>query len=342
MPLVSVVIPSYNHEAYVGAAVQSVLNQTLRDLELIVVDDGSSDKSLAVLEGIRDARLKVFAQANQGAHAAINRGLDLASGEYLSILNSDDLYHPQRLEKLVGVLREHPQAGLAGSYVQVIDSLGAPLGIKHGYHDLEPWALSCPERSFRAGEDLRVVLLTENYWATTSNYAFSRRWFEQVGTFRPLRYAHDWDFALRMAQRAELLMLPEALLSYRVHSSNTIRENQAAMIYEICWILAVHLPQARETAWFKARESSIRFGQLLESIYTYRCDRVLALLLVQDVARNAQLALELLRPENPLRARYIEFIQAGLEEEASRPADSASSLRQLGSRIKARLKGRSR
>ena len=100
MPLVSVVIPSFNHARFIGSAVRSVLGQSLSDLELIVVDDGSTDNSLEILGGFSDPRLKVYPQANAGAHAAINRGLELASGVYLSILNSDDLYHRERLENL--------------------------------------------------------------------------------------------------------------------------------------------------------------------------------------------------------------------------------------------------
>jgi glycosyltransferase involved in cell wall biosynthesis len=312
MPAVSVVIPSYNHARFISQAVHSVLNQTESDLELIVVDDGSTDNSLQILGNISDPRLKVISQSNQGAHAAINRGLELATSEYLAILNSDDMYHPQRLKKLVGILMEYPETGLIGSYIQVINSEGASLGIKHGYHDLESWALEKPEQSFRSGEELRMVLLTENYWATTSNYVFSRRWYRCVGTFRPLRYAHDWDFALRIGKQARLLMVPEALLSYRIHQTNTINENQAAMVFEICWILAVHLPQAIQTGWFQVRDQTYRFEQLLNSIYVYRCDRILSLMLLQELSQNSQAAFDLLKPEHPLRKSYIEYIQSQL------------------------------
>ncbi len=101
MPEISVVIPSYNHSSYIDKAVASVLNQTFDDLELIIVDDGSTDNTLEVLEAYSDPRLKIFSQENQGAHAAINRALELAEGKLLAVLNSDDFYHPERLEKAV-------------------------------------------------------------------------------------------------------------------------------------------------------------------------------------------------------------------------------------------------
>ncbi len=102
--------------------------------------------------------------------------------------------------------------------------------------------LEKPERSFRAGNDLAEALLTENYLGTSSNFVFSRGCYQEVGEFRPLRYMHDWDFALRLARVAPLCLLPEPLLRYRVHPQNTIRQDQPAMIFELCWILAVHYP----------------------------------------------------------------------------------------------------
>jgi glycosyltransferase involved in cell wall biosynthesis len=304
------VIPSYNHAAFIADAVHSVLAQSTPDLELIVVDDGSTDESLDVLAGFNDPRLCVMRQPNQGAHAAINRGLEHATAPYLALLNSDDVYHPQRLEKIVAMLEDDATIGLAGSFIEVIDSQGHPLGVKHGYADLEPWLLEAPERSFRAGADLRAALLTENYYATTSNFVFRRRWYEQVvGGFRPLRYTHDWDFALRIARVARLALLPEPLLRYRLHAKNTIRENQAAMVFEICWCLAVHLPEhIADESWFGKTPPDQRAAQLLHSIYCYGCEDVLNVMLLQGLWANTESALRLLAADDPSRAVYIDFI----------------------------------
>jgi glycosyltransferase involved in cell wall biosynthesis len=305
----SVVIPSYNHAAYLPQAVQSVLDQTCRDLELIVVDDGSTDSSGEVLRTFSDPRLRLIFQENQGAHAAINRGLREAAGEYLAILNSDDAYHPQRLEKAQALYEQDPQAGLLSSYIEIIDRGGAVLGVKHGYQDCSPWELASPEKSFRFQNNLRLALLTENYLATTSNFIFPRRLYEQTGDFMPLRYTHDWDYALRAARRGELRLLPEALVRYRIHGSNTIRENQAAMVYEICWILAVHLPQAVGEPWFPSADRPVSTSQLLNSIYTYGCEKVLAVMLLHRLDQDPSLALELLEPGNPVRADLLQSVQ---------------------------------
>src|SRR5262249_133442 len=158
-------------------------------------------------------------------------------------LNSDDMLHPDRFHALVPVLEQSSRVGLVASYVEVIDSQGRSLGVKHGYHNLEPWLLEQPDRSFRATDNLRPALLTENYLPTTSNYLFRGVSQRRVGAFLPLRFVHDWDFALRVARDSEVAVVPKALLKYRLHPNNTIRQDHRAMIFEICWILAVHLPQ---------------------------------------------------------------------------------------------------
>ncbi len=306
---VSVVIPSFNHAVYLEEAVLSSLNQTVNSLEVIVVDDGSIDNSLELLAAILDPRLRVISQTNQGAHAAINRGLAEAKGEFLAILNSDDAYHLQRLEVLVNQLKQDSRIGLIGSYIEVVDSQGSHLGVKRGYQSLEPWSLDYPEHSFRAGDNRYDALLTENYFATTSNFVFRRSWYKEIGPFLPLRYAHDWDFALRVSKQARLELVPEPLLRYRIHASNTIRENQAAMIFEICWCLAMHLPQA--VPILEAASPQI-IQRLLYSIYTFGCDQVLVVMLLQQLFLNPQKALDLLQSSNPNRLHYLEFIESHL------------------------------
>jgi glycosyltransferase involved in cell wall biosynthesis len=334
--LVSVIIPSYNHAAYISEAVSSVLSQSLTHLELIVVDDGSQDETLEILAGFSDKRLLVYRQSNQGAHAAINRGLHMATGNYLAILNSDDAYHPQRLEKLVGLLENDPSIVLAGSHIQLIDQRGRPLGVKHGYLDCEPWLLENPQRSFRAGTDLRAALLTENYFATTSNLVFSRGWFEQAGDFRPLRFTHDWDYALRLAGLGELALLPEPLLRYRLHPTNTIRQDQATMLFEICWILAVHLPNydlVSSASHLPPLET--RIDQLLNSIYTAQCERVLSVMLLQGLHDHLDQALRLLVPDDPVRAAYLRYIQQRLHQgtQASSNLNPSKALGRLRSKL---------
>jgi hypothetical protein len=210
--------------------------------------------------------------------------------------------------------------------------------VKHGYADSSPWPLEEPERSFRAVDNLRAALLTENYWSTTSNFIFPRKYYDQIGEFRPLRYAHDWDFALRMARIAPLCLLPEPLMKYRVHASNTIRENQAAMTFEILWCLAVHLPQHLSDPALPRRGSrEERVERLLHSIYTYDTDRALSVMLLEGLHENPEKAADLLNPSNPVRAKYLDFIQHKLAYSEIVPAAPQAP---LASRITRYLKTR--
>ena len=99
MPKVSVIIPAYNHALFVGPAIRSVLDQTYQDFEIIVTDDGSRDKTVERIEGIKDRRIKLFRfSKNRGAALAVQNCLDHSSGEYIALLNSDDLFQPKKLE----------------------------------------------------------------------------------------------------------------------------------------------------------------------------------------------------------------------------------------------------
>lgn len=309
MPAVSVVIPSYNHAAWIGAAVQSALDQTQRDLEVIVIDDGSTDASRQVLAGIGDPRLTVVEQSNRGAHAALNAGIERAAAPVIAILNSDDAFHPDRLARCLPAIT--PSVSLVGSWIEIVDAAGTVVGMKHGHRDAEPWPLPHRDRSFRAGDDPRAALLTEHHLATTSNFVFRRADWAALGGFRPLRYAHDWDFALRLALLAPPHMVEAPLLRYRVHERNTIREDRAAMVFEICWCLAVHLPRHLAAPWFGGAGGD-RMAQVLASLYTHGCEAVLATMLAFDLARDDTLALALLDPADQRRAALVADIRGRL------------------------------
>ncbi|EDZ68391.1 glycosyl transferase, group 2 family protein [Nitrosococcus oceani AFC27] len=214
-------MPAYNHEEYVSSAVESVLGQTHKKLELIVIDDASSDGTWAVLQSFQDHRLRRYRHdRNQGAHATLNEAMALAQGEYIAILDSDDRYDPRRLERLLS------EAGRAsGNDVFIfsdVDFIGPTGGgiadhpRAQGYKMLRKrWETLSPASWFFAS----------NLAMTTSNFFFSRSLANRVGDFSPLRYTHDWDWALRATlQGAIPLWIREDLLAYRVHGANTLSE----------------------------------------------------------------------------------------------------------------------
>ena len=169
-PLVSVIVPLYNHEKYIEQAIQSVVSQTYQSWELIIIDDGSSDLSVKKARTYTDRRIHLYGQENQGAHHAINRGLSMAEGEYLAILNSDDKYEPERLSKMVAYMQEHQKTEFACTYLAVINENGKRLGIKEGWKNMEPWLVPHPELSLKDPTDFKANLIMGNFIATTSNF----------------------------------------------------------------------------------------------------------------------------------------------------------------------------
>ncbi len=240
MARVSVLLPSYNHEAFIDEAVASVLGQTLTDFELVIVDDGSTDGSWARIQRFEDRRIVRHRQENQGAHAALNKARELASpeSEFLAILNSDDAFDPRWLESAVNALGSRPEAGFCSALLRMVGPEQDPKTAwrRAWYQD----AL----RNYRESKDLEASLLHANFIMTTSNVVVRRDLFEWTGGFRPLRYVHDLDFFLRLASRSELALVEEELVTYRLHAANTIREtarDERQIVFEIGWILANHL-----------------------------------------------------------------------------------------------------
>ncbi len=126
-PAVSVVIPAYNEAMFVRRAVDSVLNQTLTDLELIAVDDGSVDNTLAVLQSC-EPPVRSLTQPNAGPAAARNRGLRTARGEFVAFLDADDWWQPTKLERQVALLRTRPDLGFCSTATRVVLADGSPAG----------------------------------------------------------------------------------------------------------------------------------------------------------------------------------------------------------------------
>ncbi|MDF3128825.1 glycosyltransferase family 2 protein [Kiritimatiellaeota bacterium B1221] len=224
-PSISVVMPAYNHEKYVGEAVESVLSQSFQDLELVVIDDGSKDRTGEIVKSYaeKDPRVRYIFQENQDAFNSLNRGMRESKGEWLAIINSDDVFMPGRLQRLWDAKDELKADCL---FTDVIPVDHESKEIPEGDHYWHQWHQKNREQFFTAG-DLYTGFLHGNFMVTTSNLFFSRAAQEKTGFFSPLRYLHDYDFMFRM-----MLACPEGvhylkddkLLYYRIHGANTLRE----------------------------------------------------------------------------------------------------------------------
>jgi glycosyltransferase involved in cell wall biosynthesis len=236
---VSVIIPLYNHERYVGHALESVFAQSAQPLEIIVVDDGSCDGSVAVVRALAVARPEIvfWSHPNQGAHYTLNAAIHRARGEFVAILNSDDAYHPERLADCLQVFRDDPGVAVVTTALNFVDEQGDP--IHNRWHERG-------KAFYQENGDLSLALVNGNFLMTTSNICARRSLFHEIGCFSALRYAHDLEFFLRVLARGKRIhFIDKPLVDYRRHASNTIREDVlkvrvetagavAYFIYEYC------------------------------------------------------------------------------------------------------------
>jgi glycosyltransferase involved in cell wall biosynthesis len=211
MPKVSVVIPTFNRASLVWQAVDSVLQQSMSDLEVIVVDDGSTDDTQNVLGRYADdPRVRLVAQANAGRSLARNLGASLAGGEWVGFLDSDDRYLPNCLADHLKASEEKPASDLTlGGYDYVSDT-GSVLG------ERRPWLETA---------DLSVSSWLFNCLAMPGSILVRRSWFERVGGFdRQCEIAEDWDLFLRLALNAcPMQWVRSKVCQYRLHSGNSVR-----------------------------------------------------------------------------------------------------------------------
>ncbi|MDX1645650.1 MAG: glycosyltransferase [Longimicrobiales bacterium] len=223
--VISVVMPAYEHRDFVGEAVASVASQTLPAAELVVVDDGSSDGTADVVRDSGIDGLRLVRQSNRGAHHALNRAVRLSRGDWVAILNSDDVFRPERLERALGVVRETGAALVFGA-VALVDADG---GEVDPAHPIAAWYDGA--RRWARGRPLASVLKRHNIAVTTSNFFLHRELWARLGGFRAFRYVHDYDFLLRARDLCPGRVVYEPALDdvlYRVHGDNTIAEGRGA------------------------------------------------------------------------------------------------------------------
>ncbi len=240
-PAVSVILPCYNHEAYVRAAVDSVLGQSLADIEVIAIDDASSDATYSILEAINDCRLTVWRHSiNQGSAQTVNEGIRRSRAPYVAILNSDDLFHPDRLARCLEYVRG-ADCRLLGTDLDLINAAGEVNQDRSFWWN--EWYRGLREHQRMTG-DLIGTLIHGNIFISTSNFFVDRRLFKEVGYLADYRYVQDYEFLLRTISQhpGRVAWLEEKLLSYRLHGKNTILEDQVVPVRQTVEILARWMP----------------------------------------------------------------------------------------------------
>ncbi|HEY9646792.1 MAG TPA: glycosyltransferase [Chroococcidiopsis sp.] len=202
MPTISVIIPVYNGEKTIQATIQSVLDQTFADFELLVIDDGSTDRTLEVVAQITDPRLKVLSFPNRGVAVSRNLGFQHSSGAFISFIDADDLWTPDKLEAQLQQLENHPQAAIAYSWTNCIDDRGKFLRQCSYVH----WS-----------GDVLPQLLLDDFIGSGSNVMIRREAYAEVGGFdQQLTNAQDTDLWLRLAARYHFVNVPSPQILYRI------------------------------------------------------------------------------------------------------------------------------
>ncbi|MBX0331704.1 glycosyltransferase [Pontibacter sp. HSC-14F20] len=215
-PKVSVVMPVYNGEAYLREAVDSILHQTFPDFELLIINDGSTDGTLAILDQLsEDERVRVLHNdGNQGLTYTRNRGLASSRGAYIAMLDSDDVAHPQRLAKQVAFLNANPDFAMVGSYIDLITPEGQ--FIRTQCYPTEP-------------ECIPSLLLFQNNFAQSS-VMLRRSAIPAEGYRNDFPPSEDYDFWVRIASTHKVANLAERLVDYREHPGG-ISKTKAAILY---------------------------------------------------------------------------------------------------------------
>jgi hypothetical protein len=210
VPRVSVVIPAFNAEPFIHRTIASVLDQTFKDLEVLVVDDGSTDATTTIVQAFDD-RVRLIPQTNSGVAAARNRGLVEARGEFVAFIDHDDLWYPDKLQQQVELLDAKPNVGLVYGNAQFVD-----------LSDRRMWTYLSPARLHRGSV---LVPLFLDCFIPLLTVIMRADLLEKIGTFVPRWHiAEDYDLFLRASERTEVDYVDGIVAGYRIHPGNVSRD----------------------------------------------------------------------------------------------------------------------
>ena len=247
MPLISVIVPVFNGEKTIKETIDSVLKQTFTDFELLVINDGSQDLTVEVVEKIQDSRIQVYSYPNAGLAASRNRGIDRSTGEYIAFIDADDLWTPDKLEAQFNALKSHPEAAVAYSWTDYIDEYSQFLG-KGGH--------------ITVNGNIYPHLLLTDLLENGSNPLIRKQAFIEVGNFdESLSAAEDWDMLLRLAIRYHFIAVSSPQVLYRI-SSNSMSFNVLQQERESLKVIERAFNQAPESLQYLKKPS-------LANLYKY-------------------------------------------------------------------------
>lgn len=240
--LVSVIIPCYNAEKYLYESIESIIKQSYTNLEIICIDDCSTDNTLEILKKLasKDARIKVLHNLeNIKIAKCLNRGLEYATGDYIARMDADDIALPMRIEKQVLFMEKRQEIDICGTWCEKIDSEGKHIGkiIYPLIHD-----------------DLKVMLLFNSCFAHPT-VMFRRSVYQSLGGYKDIMPIEDLEYWIRIAKKKKLANIPEMLLKYRIHGNNVTVTYTTKKADKIKELLKVHTDffLSSNSLWFNLR-----------------------------------------------------------------------------------------
>jgi glycosyltransferase involved in cell wall biosynthesis len=229
---ISVVMSVFNGEVFLGQAIESILDQSLLDFELLVIDDGSTDSTPKIISNYaqRDKRIRVVTHANKGRAESLNIGLGLASGRYIARMDADDVALPHRLEKQIEFMEKNPEVGVLGGAYDLINGNGD--------------VVNCVRPPLEDAE-LRSLMLRYNPMCHPTVVMKKDIALASGGYRAALLDADDYDLFLRMAERSKLANLQESVLQYRIHAGQVSVRNLKHQTF--CVVAARHAASVRRS-----------------------------------------------------------------------------------------------
>jgi glycosyltransferase involved in cell wall biosynthesis len=213
-PAITVLMPVYNGATYVSDATRSVLDQSFRDFEFLIIDDGSTDDTPAIVSAFSDPRIRFLQNArNQGLTATLNDGLRMATGRYLARMDADDIAHPLRLETQLRYMQNHPDIAITGTWIRSFGAVKRPSVFRH------------PEKH----EDIVARLLFGSaIFHPSAMFNMARMKSVDLTYDSQAIHAEYYDLWTRAAVNLKLGNVPEILLDYRIHAEQVSREHSAS------------------------------------------------------------------------------------------------------------------
>lgn len=233
MPTISVIMPAYNVEKYIGDAIESILQQTFDDFEFIIIDDASTDQTYDIICKYHDKRIiRIRNQNRLGVAACINRGLSVCSSEFVARMDSDDISKPERFKNQIEFMSDNSNLGISGSHMEIIDSNGKIIKEQH---------------KKTGDEAIKINLFLGHTSLAHPSIIIRKKVIDQyhLRYDTAFQYAEDYDFYCRCSRFIMFDNYPESLIQYRIHAESVSWKHKQQQIIDAQTALYLHLRRLR-------------------------------------------------------------------------------------------------